>query len=333
MKTEISHVQLENGKKVRVLEEGRENSIVFVRPLGEKEIDTGEAVKFNPEKEQLVITQPVYVVSLHITGEIGSVDDILTWVRVVPDGRDGSTVYGRTLHPDEVDKGLAPQLRPGDNFALRAGSLVFSVDNVDTSAATKFEDGYTSIANTVWTWLFVCPTLNGKTLSDEIPRFLLSAARRLDASHEVFLLLHGKLKKLETVEYAIRQRNLIFEIIGLVEMAIVAMNRALQMALQLHEHYSLTAPFPDSVKNKLPALKKMRDAYEHIEDRALGLVRGKPHIDALSTFNYERLFKEGIAIYGIYELDIYGEAIQLLRDAREYLKEATSELVVNDSGN
>jgi len=323
MEIEISHVKLDNEQMLRVVEEGREGSIIFVRSLGEKEVDTGKTLKFDPELEKLVVTQPVYCVIL----EIGSKDDILTWARVVPDGRDGSTVYGRTLHSDELDTGLAPQLRPGDKFEFPAGSLSFSVDSVDVSAATKFEDGYASIANTVWTWWSVYSTLNGKVLPDDVHRFLLSAARRLDASHEVFSLIHSKLEELDKIEYSIRQRNLIFEIMGLVEIAIVAMNRALQMAFQIHERYSLTIHFPDSVKNKLPVLKKIRDAYEHIEDRALGLVRGKPHIDAVSIFDYERLFKEGIATYGNYELDIYKEAIQLLIDTRQYLKEATSELV------
>lgn len=116
---------------------------------------------------------------------------------------------------------------------------------------------------------------------------------------------------------------------GLLEMAIVARNRALQMTWQIHERYNLTINFPNSVKKKLPTLREIRNAYEHIEDRTLGLVWGKPLLDALSIFNYERLFKEGIATYGNYELDIYKEAINLLIDTRQYLKEATSELTSN----
>lgn len=328
MKTEISHVKLDNGQEIRVVEEGREGSTVFVRPLGEKEIDRGETVTFDPEEEHLVPTIPVYCATLHTTGEVGCKEDILTWVRVVPDGRNGSTVYGRTLGSDEPDTGLAPQLRPGDNFAFRAGSLVLSVDNVDISAATKFEDGYSSIANTVYTWLSLYPNLNSKIIPQEVSYLLLSVARRLDASHEGFSLLHSKLKELDTVEYGIRQRNLNFEIRGLVEIAIVAMNRAFQMADQLGNHFSLSTPFPTSVKHKLVAIKNMRDAYEHIDNRAFGLVgqKPKPHPDALSVFNFERLFQEGIATYGSYELDIYNEAIQLLIDTRQYLKDATSEL-------
>jgi len=328
MKTEIDHVKLGNGQEIRVVEEGREGSTVFVRPLGEKEIDRGETVTFDSEEEHLVPTRPVYCATLHTTGEVGCKEDILTSVRVVPDGRNGSTVYGRTLRSDEPDTGLAPQLRPGDNFAFRAGSLVLSVDNVDISAATKFEDGYSSIANTVYTWLSLYPNLNSKIIPQQVSYLLLSVARRLDASHEGFSLLHSKLKELETVEYGIRQRNLIFEIVGLVEIAIVAMNRAFQMADQLGHDFSVSTLFPTSVKDKLAAIKNMRDAYEHIDNRAFGLVGQKPkrHPDALSVFNVERLFQEGIATYGSYELDIYNEAIQLLIDTRQYLKDATSEL-------
>ncbi|MDL5055394.1 hypothetical protein QQ056_17835 [Oscillatoria laete-virens NRMC-F 0139] len=326
MQTEISHFQLDNGKQIRVVEEGREETTIFVRPLGENELDTGETVKYNPEQEQLVITQPIYVVSVHTTGEVGRKDDILMWVRVVPDGREGNTVYGRTLRPDEPDTGLAVQCRPGEHFALKPGALTYSVDNTDTSVATQFSNGYASITNTIWTWLTFYPTIESKPLPDEIPRFLLSAARRLDASHESFLLLHNKIENLKTVECGIKQRNLAFEIMGFVEIAIVAMNRALEMALQLHERYSLEASFPLSVRNKIPSLREMRNAYEHIEDRALGYVRGKPHIDAISIFNRERLYTEGIATYGNHELDIYNEAIQLLIDTRQYLKEATAEI-------
>jgi hypothetical protein len=64
MKTEISHVKLDNGQEIRVVEEGREGSTVFVRPLAEKEIDTGETVKFDPKEEHLVSTRPVYYATI-----------------------------------------------------------------------------------------------------------------------------------------------------------------------------------------------------------------------------------------------------------------------------
>ncbi|NEQ39137.1 MAG: hypothetical protein F6K40_23935 [Okeania sp. SIO3I5] len=327
MQQEINFVTLDSGENIRVVEEGREGSTIFVRPLGENELDTGKTVKFDPEKEKLDITKPIYCATLHTTGEVGRKDDILTWVRVVPDGREGSTVYGRTLLPDEQDTGIAPQLRRGDKFVLRASKLVISVDSIDASVANKFEDGYANITNTVWTVLSVFPMLGGKTPPEKESRFLLAAARRLDASHGNLMILIDRFNELNSVDYGIRIRNLIYEIIGFVEVFIVAMNRALQMALQLEQHFSLNTRFPASVKNKLSAIKKIRDAYEHIEDRALGLVRGKPDPDALSVFDHKPFFDKGIVSYGKHELDINNEAIQLLIDTRNYLKEVASELV------
>jgi hypothetical protein len=323
MKTKIYHFG-----EVRVVEEGREGSTVFVRPLGEQEVDTGKTVEYDPKHEQLVLTTPIYAVSLNATSEIGCKNDMLTWIRVVPDGRDGSIVYCRPLLPDELDTGLAVQRRPGDTLVPRQDSRAFSFDSIDRSVAIKFEDGYASIANTVWTWLFVYPAFTNQVLSDDMFRFLLSTARRLDATYKTFSLLHSKLKELETVENGIQQRNLTSEIIGLVEIAIIAMNRAFQMAEQLGNRFSISTPFPTLVKDKLEAIKNMRNAYEHIDSRAFGRVgqNSKLHTDALSVFNFERLFQEGIATYGRYELDIYNEAIQLLVDTRKYLKEATSEL-------
>jgi len=68
MKTEISHVKLDNGQEIPVVEEGREGSTVFVRPIGEKEIDRGETVTFDPKEEHLVPTIPVYWATLQKTG-------------------------------------------------------------------------------------------------------------------------------------------------------------------------------------------------------------------------------------------------------------------------
>lgn len=323
---EISHIILDSGERIRVLEEGREGVTIFVRRLGEKEVDTGETFKFRRNQERLVLTEPIYAVSLHLTPEVGRKDDILTWVRVLPDGRDGSIVYGRTLLPDESDTGLAVQRRPGETFVLRPGSLVFSVEGVDASVATRFEDGYASITNTIWTWLSLYPTLGGATnIPEDGLRFLLAAARRLDGSHQALVSVCAKLTELKTVEYGIRQRNLIFEIVSMVEIAIVAMNRALQMASKLGKHFQLSTPFPASITNKLKAIKEIRDAYEHIEQRAFGKVHNTLHPDALSVFNFERLFQEGVVTYGNYELELHSEAIQILIETREYLKIVASE--------
>ena|ERR1051325_521956 len=130
----------------------------------------------------------------------------------------------------------------------------------------------------------------------------------------------------ENAEHGIPRRNLLYEIIGVVEMAIVTLNRALQMASQIESRFGLTTPFPASVARKLSDIKAIRDAYEHIEDRALGLVRGKPHPDALSVFNHIRLIEDRVVVYGSHELSIDDEAIQIIIETRSYLMTIAKEL-------
>lgn len=120
--------------------------------------------------------------------------------------------------------------------------------------------------------------------------------------------------------------NSLYEIIGVVEMAIVTLNRALQMASQINSKFALSTPFPSSVVTKLKDIKAIRDAYEHIEDRAFGLVRGKPHPDALSVFNHVRLIEDRVVVYGSHELNIDDEATQLLIETRSYLMMIAKEL-------
>lgn len=325
-RVEISHIFMEGETEpVRVLEEGREGSTIFVRRLYQEEVDTGETIKFIPAKEKLVLTKAVPAIGLFTTPEVGRKDDLLFWVRILPDGRDGSTVYGRTLHPAESDDGQAVQLRPGDCFTFRKGSLSLAIETIDNAVAVPFEDGYAPITNTLWTWLFFCSSI-GVNIPEDSFRFLLATGRRLDASYRMLRLVRAELNELQTLEDGILVRNLIYEIIGTIEMAIVALNRALQMARLLKKHFKLSTAFPVSVSGKLDVIRNIRNAYEHIEDRALGLVNGKPHPDALSAFDLERLFLERTLTYGNNEIHIDNEATQLLIDTRDYLKMAASEL-------
>lgn len=307
----------------RVVPEGREGSSVFYRRLDPGEVDSGESVKFVPGEDTLVPVQRITHVSMHLTPEVGRTDDLLTAMRLVPDGREGSQVYGRTLRWDEEDAGEAVILRPEDRFTLRAGALSISVEGIDVYGASPREDGYAPITNTLWTWLSI-----GGHEPQEAIRFILAAARRLDASHRTLETVRDGLRQLDEEGLSgIRRRDLIYEIVGAVELTVVSMYRAILMASLLERHFAIATPFPTSVAEKLPKLKDLRDAYEHIEERALGLVRGKPHPDALSIFEFERLFRTGVVAYAGHTLDLDGEATEIFVAVREYLKATASDLI------
>ena len=100
------------------------------------------------------------------------------------------------------------------------------------------------------------------------------------------------------------------------------------MAAQLQQHFGLACTISVSVTTKMSVIQELRDAYEHIDERALGLRRNKPELDALSLFDYEELFSKHIVHYGSYQLDLDSEVTTLLLETREYLKSAAAELAI-----
>lgn len=93
--------------------------------------------------------------SVNVTPDVGA-NDSLVAVRVVPAGRDGTKVYGRTLKPGEVDLGTPVTYDPyaGEKLHFGPGSVQITIQDVDRMAKPG-PDGYATISNTVWTW-FKC---------------------------------------------------------------------------------------------------------------------------------------------------------------------------------
>jgi len=121
-------------------------------------------------------------------------------------------------------------------------------------------------------------------------------------------------------------RDKIYETIAAVEMAVVAINRVLQMTEQLRTRLGVQVSLPLNVVQKLPEIKQIRNAYEHIEDRAFGMVYNRPDPEALTVFNFDTLFRNRAVTYGQCSLNIDQECTDLIISAREYIKLAAIEL-------
>ena len=50
--------------------------------------------------------------------------ELLTYGRLVPDGREGNKVFARALRPGEEDTGEGVDIRAGDQLIIRACGLV-----------------------------------------------------------------------------------------------------------------------------------------------------------------------------------------------------------------
>jgi len=219
------------------------------------------------------------------------------------------------------DEGQGIILRQGYSLTFPAGAIEISIEQLDNHA-TKSEDGYASLTNTLWTWFNFSPSTR-----PEAVRFILAASRRLDAAHRmVTLVRQGLIYDFPERTTGMELRDKIYETIAAVEMAVVAINRVLQMTEQLRTRLGVQVSLPLNVVQKLPEIKQIRNAYEHIEDRAFGMVYNRPDPEALTVFNFDTLFRNRAVTYGQCSLNIDQECTDLIISAREYIKLAAIEL-------
>ena len=70
--------------------------------------------------------RPVTHISLNL------LSGMLLSMRVVPDGRDGNVVFGRTLRWGEADDGRGVTVARGEEFTIPKGRLVVQLDHIDS---------------------------------------------------------------------------------------------------------------------------------------------------------------------------------------------------------
>jgi hypothetical protein len=111
-------------------------------------------------------------------------------------------------------------------------------------------------------------------------------------------------------------RRALFDLIRHLEVPIVALGRVVDMIIGASDRIGTTAPGPDPVADAAKAVKAIRDAYAHVEERALGHVRRKPHPEALTIFDHRELVQNDRIVYGPHQVDLNSQLPTLLRTAR-----------------
>ena len=236
--------------------------------------------------------------------------------RIVPIRREGNVVYARTLRRGEKDAGESVHLKAGDRLVIPAGELVIDSRDIDEYYNPKRLGGYRPVANTVWTWHQVGTEKLGFFL------FFFALARRADAAHTLWVSAVEARDKART-ESGIPQRQAAFNALAAAEVAIVALGRCYRMVSALVEKYCPELQVPDSVTTTQEAVLEMRNAFEHIDERAEGNVGGgKLDADALSIFNQPDFVQAAILRYKDYELNFESEVIVALVDCRELIMDA-----------
>ena len=269
--------------------------------------------------DRVVTTTPIAAAGVNITSEVGRVDDLITSVRVVLDRRENGIVYGRSLREGEPDDGRRIHVRPGEQLVFEPGALKVSLDEMDRREPAT-ETGHVNLAPVIWAWLQLAPP------TVESVRYVLAAARRLDAANRLLLSVQQASDRLSAdaesgdVAGPVLRRHFA-DMLSSVEMLAVALGRVTDMVCSASTAIGCAVPVPPSVDEKKNAIRALRNAYEHIEDRALGQVNGKPDPQALTIFDYEPLLKEEVLVYGRHRLGVTDEIPSLLADMRQFIKD------------
>ena len=221
---------------------------------------------------------------------LGPDDQLLHFGRVVPAGSDENTVFMRTLRPGEEDTGEAVHIPPGKRAVIRAGDLSFSSDEID-ARSTKGLGGYAPVADTIWTWYRLVGAEDQSLLM-----LLLAAARRLDATHVFWSATMGALDESSSLE-GIERRSTLFRALAMAEVTVISLSRAVEMLYRLEEEFRLGLQIPERIDSLRKPLRRMRNAMEHIDDRAMGEAKDGTAESAMSIFIQPLFVDRGALTY------------------------------------
>lgn len=255
----------------------------------------------------------VTYLSVNLSPEVGRDDSIMA-IRVVPDGRSGNVVYGRSLLPGEADDGRGVVFQPheGERLEFRPNTLRFTIWDADRNTPTE-PDGYRPLAPAIWTWI----GLDGGPSDKRAFNYLLATARRLDGTH-VLLGHFWKLLGTEPGNFATARKRM-FEALSIAEILLVSLGRVVDLVDGLTKHLLVPLPLPTAIEDRKLAVRELRNACEHIEDRALGQVRGRPHPEAQSVFSQDALLKKAVFAYGQHALSLRSDVPAIVDAARSYV--------------
>lgn len=294
--------------------------IMFVERRGPKVV-VRQVDRCDPEPErvpvyegdELVAMTPIAAVTMHNSPVVGETRDLEFAIRITEVRREAGTVYVRTLRRDEEDNGARVHLMPGERVAFDAGGLRVELDYLDgLEPVTEF--GYRPVTPALALWYSL-----GQG-PPEKARYLVAAARRLDTANRLLATVErtrAEISREDTAAPALRRAA--FELIGSVEAAVVALHRVTDMICRLPSALNDSHQVPAVVTRLNPTIKRIRDAYEHIDERALGLSQRRVDPLALTIFDHGRLLSSNTIVYGKYVLRLQDEVPEVIAAARAFL--------------
>ena len=276
------------------------DDVVYLRHMDRSDTPEGR-IRVEPG-QRVVVTTPIGAIGLNASGDAGA-NDLLFQLRVVPDGRANGVVYGRTLLHGEADDGRRVHVRPGESFTLAKGAVTVALDAIDDYYRNvDHERPQGSLATALRVWFGIDPGAN-----TEMHRLTTAAAYRLDAAEHLLRRAHS-IRSAMPDENNLTGPQLVAkadELIHLVQEGIVALARCIAIVKRGIRTSSFAVEQQAAIELHDASIKAIRDAYEHIDERAFGKV-GRKRDDERATmiFDHNLLVQDGIIEYLEHRLDI-----------------------------
>jgi hypothetical protein len=263
---------------------------------------------------------PVPWVGLHRSATPGDNSSFLLGMPLIETERDDDRkiVFARTRHLSEPMPLVSQRWPYGYDFQLPASGVSVEIEWIDEQVVED-ADGWRPLTDTLWTWMSI-----GEMRGDgSLARYLLATARRLDGAHRALYRATSCLSGLTPETPGPYLRSGVFQYLAEVETCVISLHRSLEMASKISSVADVTTPVPKAVSSLTARMKDFRDAYEHIDERAKGLVKMKPDPQAVSIFDWEPVLGGTLTYRGVaITLDEIEAAMEVLRS---YLKTAASE--------
>ncbi len=270
------------------------------------------------------------IISIHFGAEVNA-SNCLARIRVVPDRRVGNLVYGRSIQPGEPDNGQGIPIFDEMSLSFPVGSIRFTIADVECHSEPE-AGGYAPIANVVWTWLALPPKADRQVFIE----YLLAASRRLDEGHAHCQRALSHLSRLREMgststnrkwippAVAFRTRESAAEAWGAAESMCVSLGRLVRMIADAQQSIGTTIAIPDEIARIASAASAIRDAVEHIDERAAGRARRESPDVAVSIFDQTDLFAAGVLRYAGHALDIHQDVVPAFLAGRRFILEAAT---------
>ena len=271
--------------------------------------------------------EPITHIGLCLGSKKGG-NDIPFDVRVLPTGKEGNKVFGRTLRFGEEDSGEGIVVEDGETLIFPPKSVAFDIRDVDSRIKSERHGWgdvrYRNISPTLYLWQFINPNTGKEHYA--LLNLLLSVARRLDVGYALYEKSYSYLHDME--EDAPNEEILSNHVKGwgLVEALIILLYRCAVMLERLYEELgkkeiARDIAIPPGFSEITSKLLVFRNSIEHIDERAYGKInpsKKDPQI-AHSIFIQNEFFSSGILRYGGDKLDIGNDVLQFLIKTRTNL--------------